>query len=180
MFCYKSVNVIEQYGRSKIVFFSSSAFLSFFILYYLIFRTFISNTTLHDLGFIFFIVSIYIIIPIHSLFHYIPLFITNKKIKLILKFLKGVPIVAGKVPNPVPKNLAIIVLLFPTIMITTLAIISSLLAPQLLHYISLIAAVNIGLCIYDIIPLIQIVKAPKDSYIQIYKSGYRILRTSRN
>lgn len=74
-----------------------------------------------------------------------------------------------------PKHLLIISIAFPVVTVTVIAIIISVIMPEWMHYMAMIAAINMGLSVHDLLYLNQLKAAPKRSVIEEFENGYHVL-----
>lgn len=172
MNCWKSISIENQFGKDRLLFLSFFTMLSYFILHFVFFRTFVSNTPFVDFGltFLFLIIAI---IPIHILLHCIPVWIFGKKATVCYR--NNWPYFNFSVKQTLPKHLVIISIASPVVVVTTISIIISIVLPQWMHYMAMLAAVNMGLSVHDLLYLNQLKAAPKQSVIEEFENGYHVL-----
>ncbi|MCD8511191.1 MAG: DUF3267 domain-containing protein [Bacillus sp. (in: Bacteria)] len=123
-----------------------------------------------DSNFYFFILAI---IPIHILLHCIPVWILGKKATVSVR--KQWPYANFSMRETMPKHLLIISIAFPVVTVTVIAIIISVIMPEWMHYMAMIAAINMGLSVHDLLYLNQLKAAPKRSVIEEFENGYHVL-----
>lgn len=172
MNCWKSISVINEFGKERLVFMSLLVTISYFIIHFVIFRTFVSNVPLVDFG-LSLLLLIIAIIPIHVFLHCFPIWMFGKRATVSIRH--QWPYCNFSTRQVIPKQLLIISIAFPVIVITILTIIISTLMPHWVHLMAMVAAINMGLSVYDLLYLKQLVAAPKSSVIEEYENGYHIL-----
>lgn len=175
MNCWKSINIIQDYGSLRINMIAISNGLIFFLLFYLILSTIFPNNRLVPIGFFPLFLSILIIPFIHKLFHCLPIWMLGKRATLCIRIKGKMPIIHCLIEKPLSKNQCFIVSLFPVIILTMLAIVFANYHPGYIHYIAIIASINFGMSTYDFIYAKKLLTAPKRCYIEDNPSGFHIL-----
>ncbi|MBD8067723.1 DUF3267 domain-containing protein [Bacillus sp. PS06] len=176
MTCWKTINLSREYGFHRIVIVSLLATLMTFILLYLPLNLLYSNTSLNEDGLLLFILSLFIIFPIHKLLHSVPLLLFRKKVKFsIERSVFSLPLLSVRPNCSLSKPLMITVLLTPFVCVTGLMLYSCALFPEYIHYFSIITAVHLGVCVTDFILLKQFIKAPRSCIVEEIENGYDIL-----
>ncbi|MDQ0254217.1 hypothetical protein J2S74_001592 [Evansella vedderi] len=172
MNCWKSISIEKEFGRERLLFMSLIMMLSYFIIHFVFFRTFISNVPFVDFGLplLFFILSI---IPVHILLHCLPIWAFGKKATISIR--EQWPYCNFSTKQAISKQLLIVSIAFPLVVITLVTIIISVMMPQWMHVMAIVAAINMGLSVYDLLYLKQLIHAPKSCVIEEYENGYNIL-----
>ncbi|WP_077617140.1 DUF3267 domain-containing protein [Bacillus sinesaloumensis] len=176
MTCWKTINLSKDYGFHRIIMISMISMLITFILFYLPMILMYSSIEPKEDGSLFFLFSLFLIYPVHALLHILPFWITGKKLKLTFKWVYGIiPIVSTRSKNALSKPFIILVMGTPFLFITGLMIGGCVLFPGYIHYFSIIAAINFGLCVPELIYIGQFIKAPKSCTVEEIEDGYDIL-----
>ncbi|MDX8364619.1 DUF3267 domain-containing protein [Cytobacillus sp. IB215665] len=175
MNCWKTINFSRDVGFHRIILISLLTMLSTFILFYLPLNLYYSSTKLHGDRFIYFIIALLMTIVFHKCLHAIPLILMRKKVKIELKWITIIPIFTVRFCNMISKTMSILVFLTPFVMFTSICLLLAVMFPSYIHYFSIIAAANLGLCVPDFICLKQFISAPKRSVIEEIEDGYDIL-----
>ncbi|WP_026689065.1 DUF3267 domain-containing protein [Alteribacter aurantiacus] len=174
MNCWKTVSVSQDIGRFRLWLLSGLVMVIYFLLYYLVFSTFILEGSLVDYGVTFLIVCLFAVIPLHMLLHCIPVWMLGKKATMGIQ-MREWPFLYFAVKQPLPKRVSILAICSPAVFITFGAIVISILFPHLLHYAALMSALNIGICMHDFLYFKHIRRAPRDSFVEEYSGGFHIL-----
>ncbi|WP_143521951.1 DUF3267 domain-containing protein, partial [Pseudomonas sp. 2995-3] len=77
--------------------------------------------------------------------------------------------------GPLSKQLVMTSICMPVLVITTVSVAAAVVFPEWLHYISMMSALNFGLCIYDLLTLKHLKSAPKKCLCEEHLDGYHIL-----
>ncbi|MBU9712651.1 DUF3267 domain-containing protein [Evansella tamaricis] len=174
MNCWKTISIENDFGKERLWFLSATMMIAYFMFFFVIFRTFVSTATLEDLGILFLLITLIIVIPLHLFLHCLPIWISGKKASFGFRK-KQWPYFYFSTKLPLTKQLIIISTSSPVIVITSASIIASIIYPQWVHYIAMMSALNFGLCIYDIVTIKHLMSAPKESFIEEHGDGYHIL-----
>lgn len=176
MTCWKTINLTKDYGFLRIIMISIMSMLIAFILFYLPMNLMYSSIEPKEDGTIYFLIALLLVYPLHEILHVLPFWITRKKITVTFKWMNGIiPTIITRSKNPLSKPFIILVKCTPFLLLSTLMIGACVLFPAFIHYFSIIAAVNFGLCVPDIICLGQFIKAPRSCTIEEIEDGYDIL-----
>ncbi|MEH7222680.1 DUF3267 domain-containing protein [Bacillus sp. JJ1566] len=176
MTCWKTINLTKDYGFHRIILISLISMFVAFILFYLPMTFMYSSTGLREDGAIYFLLALLLIYPFHTILHVLPFWITGKKISVTFKWMYGIiPIVSTRSKHPLSKSFIIFVMGTPFLFITILTLGSCIVFPGYIHYFSIIAAINFGLCVPDFIYLGQFIKAPRSCTVEEIDDGYDIL-----
>jgi hypothetical protein len=165
----------KEYGNLRLALLSIIFMVTYFTLFYLMFSTFQRNESFVEFGLFSFIFALFFIVPIHKLLHILPLWLTKKKVKIKFTKINFVPMITFSVEENVPRNITIFSVIFPFLLITILSLNGAIYFPQFLHYFAIFSAIHAGLCMTDLLYLIQLIKAPKHSYIDNNETGLDIL-----
>lgn len=175
MHCWKTINVNKQYGLDRLYLLAALMSLGVFMGFYIMLNI-IYTDPLSDQYFLFFILAIVAIYPLHKLLHFLPLIGCRKNIKLIVKKQwKTVPMISLHIKEPVPKIRFIFTLITPFLIMNTVIIITSLLYPAYSHYFAMLLAYHCGLCLTDLIYIRNLAHSPKDALIEETDTGFEIL-----
>ena len=147
-----------------------------FIIFYLPMNLMYSSIRLSADGSTYFLLALLLIYPIHAMLHVLPFWITGKKLTVSIKRMYGIiPIVSKRSKHSLSKPFILIVMSTPFLFITAIMLGACLVFPGYIHYFSIIAAINFGLCVPDFIHLGQFIKAPKSCTVEEIEDGYDIL-----
>ncbi|MDF0726907.1 DUF3267 domain-containing protein [Cytobacillus sp. S13-E01] len=176
MTCWRTINLSKDYGFDRIVLMSLLTMFFAFVLFYLPLNLFNSTTNLNEDGVLLFTLGLLFIFPIHKFLHALPLIILRKKVKIHLtQFFLIIPVFSIRPKQTLSKSVTITAITTPFFLITFLMLLASLIFPGYIHYFSILAAINIGLCVSDFICLTQFIHAPKTCLIEEIEDGYTIL-----
>ncbi|WP_018924210.1 DUF3267 domain-containing protein [Salsuginibacillus kocurii] len=168
MNCLKSVSIRKNHDHSKLNLLSIGTMIFCFVLSFLFFSLLGPEVSYYDLHVLYALMIGIALIPIHLSLHLFPLwfrgykayprrqYIRKRKTYYITFFCK----------NPVPRNVYLIALLFPTIVLTGGGLVLALLLPAFMPYILLLASANAGLAVFDYRCVKEVVSAPKHAYIE--------------
>ncbi len=166
----------------RINLFSVSAIIFSFLLLYLFFSTLFPTQTVTEYGILPLIIGLLFILPIHKALHCIPVWMLGKK--AYLSFQKKHSTLSGMIhcyiPSPLSRNVSIITLLFPVIIITLLCAIGAYLSPEHMHYFVIISSINMGISVYDFVYVSHLFRAPRNSFIEDFPEGFHILVNRTN
>ncbi|MBM7097780.1 MULTISPECIES: DUF3267 domain-containing protein [Alteribacter] len=174
MNCWKTVSITQDIGRFRLWILSGMMMLFYFLLYFLVFKTFITEVPLVDYGAPVLILCLGAVIPLHMVLHCIPVWMLGKKAIMGIRMNEW-PFLYFAVKQPLPKRVSILAICSPAVFITAGAIMVSILFPHLLHYAALMSAFNIGICMHDFLYFKHIRKAPRHSFVEEYNDGFHIL-----
>ncbi|QOR67416.1 DUF3267 domain-containing protein [Cytobacillus suaedae] len=176
MTCWRTINLAKDYGFHRIVLISIITMFFTFVLIYIPLNLMHPNAHLNEDGILFFLTGCLIVFPVHKLLHGLPLFILRKKFKLTASSnILFMPVLTIRLKQTLSKSIIITALIMPFLLITSLMLIGSFMFPGYIHYFSIIAALNLGLCVPDLICLRHVLQAPKTSQIEEVDDGYSIL-----
>lgn len=147
-----------------------------FIILYIPISHFLVPATLYDNHFLLFISGLFLMYPAHKFLHYMPIAHFGSKIKKKIDWKFGIyPIILIRVNEPISKGFFLLALLLPFFLITTLLTLACFIFPHYVHYITILLAYQIGLCVPDIICAKNVLMAPRHSFIEENEDGYEIL-----
>ncbi|HHY74450.1 MAG TPA: DUF3267 domain-containing protein [Bacillus bacterium] len=176
MNCWKTINLSRDLGNQRLIVVSMFVMLPAFIMMYVPLSIINESTHLNDDYMLLFLICLLLLIPIHLVCHAIPAWLTGQRIKVRFYFnSRFLPIFTIQYNHQLPRNIKIASILAPTVFITCPLIFCSIIYPQFMHYFSIIAAINIGLSVSDIIYLMILIKAPKKSMIEHTRNSFDIL-----
>lgn len=176
MNCWKTINITKQYGSQRLFILSFlTMLLTFIILYVSVTYLFMSNT-LYDNYFYLLLIAIWLMHPLHKFIHLIPLLPLGARVKktIIFKYLLF-PMINIRIHDPIPKWLFLITLLAPFFGISALLILGCIAYPHYLHYLTILLAYHIGLCVPDFLSVKNTLFSPKNSFIEENDDGFEIL-----
>jgi Putative zincin peptidase len=174
MNCWKSINLSKQYGLPRIMILSLLTMLLSFTILYTILSMGITPTKLYDDRYVWLFLGILIIYPLHKLLHYLPLVRHLDKVKWSMGQYKFFPI-SIRVIDPIQKNLFILALISPFIIITSCLSAGALIFEHYAHYFTILLSLHIGLCVTDFISIKNILGSPNQCFIEENEDGYEIL-----
>ncbi len=180
MNCWKSIDISRQYGLHRITLVSFIITLLSFIVLFLTFSLIYHDTTVSSANFGWFILGLAGMFTMHKLCHVLPLIMTKNQVKLRWKLKCYMPYMKIQTKKPFTKIQSFAVLMAPFAIITTASIILAHTFPSYYHYFSMLAAVNIGLCIPDFLYIKMIQRAPSKCQIEELENGYDILIVNEN
>ena len=175
MHCIKTINIERDVGQTRFFLLASLTFFVIFCLSYI-------STSFHYASFYkatylpLFLMSLLLLYPIHKLFHII-LFILFRKpiqIKLALNFL-FFPVLHVFVLQMVSKRLYSWALILPFLTLNSFFLCAAFIWPMFAHYFSLLLALHCSICLLDLLFIKQMIRTPKNSYIEETSRGYEIL-----
>lgn len=85
------------------------------------------------------------------------------------------PLISVKLNGPIARNLYVLSLITPAILITMAFAFLSIMFPTYLAFISILTSIHFGLIFFDVIYLSYIIKAPKKSLVEDHSEGIHIL-----
>jgi hypothetical protein len=176
MNCWKTINLSRDLGNQRLIVVSLIVMLAAFIMIYVPLSIIYESIHLNDDYLFLFLICLFLIIPIHLICHALPTWIIGQKIKIKISFKSVIfPIFYIEYNHSLSRNLKIVSFLAPTLLITCPLLFFSIIYPQYMHYLSIGAAINIGLSVTDIIYLMILIKAPRKSIIEHTKYSFDIL-----
>ncbi|MDQ0430233.1 hypothetical protein QOZ98_003071 [Planomicrobium stackebrandtii] len=175
MHCWKTINVKKQYGFDRLFMISALFGIAVFMASYIgLAMTY--ATPLSDQYFLFFILALLAIYPLHKILHFLPMIGCHKSLKLIIrKHMKVCPSILLHVNEPVSKFRFLLSLATPFLVLNTAIVISSLTMPAFSHYFAMLLAYHCALCLTDIIYLRNLMRSPKHAFIEETETGFEIL-----
>ncbi|QKS70747.1 DUF3267 domain-containing protein [Paenalkalicoccus suaedae] len=174
MNCVKSVSIEQEIGKGRMWFLSIAMTLAYFMIFYTVFSTFVVNAPMIDHGFFVLTVALLLTLPLHSFLHCLPIWLVGKKATFGLKR-NHWPYFCYSTRQPLSKQISLIATISPALFITAGSILAAIMFPQYLHYISMVSALNFGLCLHDFFTFKQISSAPSESVIEENQRGFYVL-----
>ncbi|MCM3762626.1 DUF3267 domain-containing protein [Alkalihalobacillus oceani] len=175
MNCWKTIRITQDYGASRLVFYSVCTMLFSFLLYYLAVSSFVGASQLTNISLFLFLLSIPVLVLVHKVLHMIPIWLCGKRVLLKVERLSIIPTLAVKMTKPVSRDLFLISLLMPLLVLTTVGAAAAIAFPAYIAYISIMSSIHFGLAFFDLIYASYLIKAPKNSYIENHAEGFHIL-----
>ncbi|MFC0561786.1 DUF3267 domain-containing protein [Halalkalibacter alkalisediminis] len=175
MNCWKTIRVNREYGTLRLMMYSGCTMLFSFLFYYLVVSILIPTPELTNIGLLFFIFSILILVFIHKGLHLIPIWLCGKRATFKVQWAYLIPILTIKTSKPLSRNLYLTALLTPVFVITTIGAFASAMFPMYIAIISILSSIHFGLAFYDIVYASYLIKAPKRSYVENHEEGFHIL-----
>ncbi|MCK0473950.1 DUF3267 domain-containing protein [Halalkalibacter sp. APA_J-10(15)] len=175
MNCWKTIRVTQEYGLLRLILFSACTMLFSFLFYYLIISSFTQAHEFVHVSFTSMICSIVLLIATHKLLHLIPVWLCGKKASITCKFVMFLPLTSIKLYEPISRNLYVLSLITPAILLTMVGAFLSIMYPTYVAFISILTSVHFGLIFFDFVYLSYIVKAPKRSLVENHPEGFHIL-----
>lgn len=176
--CWKTINYTKQYGPQRLFIISLMTMLIAFIILYMAMSHLLVPTTLYDNHFAVLVCGLLLMYPLHKFLHFLPIAHLGAKVKKKIEWKFGIyPIIEIRVHEPIAKILFLVALLMPLFVITALLSLSYLLFEHYVHYITILMAYQIGLSVPDILHASNIIRAPRNAYIEENEDGFEILVT---
>lgn len=173
--CSKNINPKTTIGVQRISLMSCLVTILSYIISFEIFTSIFGNV-FTDNHFIFFVIALICIYPLHKALHVLP-YLHKSKSFIVQQTNKNkwLPIFNIRLNHPVKKHTFILSLLLPFIIISVITITCALLLPSYAHYFLFIFSVNLGISLIDFIYLNYVYKAPKDCFVEERKHGFEVL-----
>ncbi|MGM7700155.1 DUF3267 domain-containing protein [Pseudalkalibacillus sp. Hm43] len=173
MNCFKSINLIREYGKLRLGLLSTMFSLTYFIVYFMLFRMFHPETIYTQTGLLSILVLAVLIIPLHTLLHCIPIWMTGKKAWMELADNRFS--FFCRIPDVLPKRTALIAVSFPLVVITSVSLVGPLFFPEYLHVFAIVSTLNMFYCLKDLIYVMHLWNAPSDSFLEDSPTGFQII-----
>lgn len=175
MHCWKILNIYKQYGLPRILLWTVIAFILTLCTSYLAF-TLTYTQPFNDDYFLIFATLVIALYPIHKCVHYLTLLDYKDEVETEWKIMYGyVPTLHLRIKEILPKRRYIITRLAPFTTINSAIIISMLLAPNVIHYGSILLAYHTSICVIDILYVKNLLHSPKEAQIEETPRGFEIL-----
>jgi hypothetical protein len=176
MNCWKAINIHKQYGAKRVFFLSSLTMLFAFIFLFVPATYIFVPRTYYDNYIVLFLTCLWLMLFIHKFFHLVPLLHLGKKVKksFMMKY-RIFPHIHIRVNEPIPKWLFILSLIMPFLMINALLLIFCYFFSHYVHYMVILLAYHIGICVSDFICTKNVLTAPNQAYIEETEDGFDIL-----
>jgi hypothetical protein len=128
---------------------------------------------LEDNGLFYVLIMAILLLPGHQIIHLAALLLLRKKVQIKKKWF--FPSVSVKYCELLSKPAAVLTVLAPLFFFSTILLGGSLMFPQYTHYFTILAAINIGICVSDLLYSYQFMKAPRKCMLEENNGGYDIL-----
>lgn len=176
MNCWKSININRDYGLQRIMILSILIGLFYFVIFYVSLSLLFPQVHYQGIGLTYLILSLLLVFPIHKLLHCLPVWLMGKKAYLKFQFENYMfPMIYCKFPKVLSKNVSLVATITPTIFITAIAIIGSIIFPVFIPFFSIFSTLNITLGIIDFIYVIHLWNAPRSAFLEDNHYGFHIL-----
>jgi hypothetical protein len=175
MNCWKTINLSRDYGFHRLFFLSFLTSILAFILLFLVWNMIFDSKQLEDNGLLYVMIMAVLLLPGHQVVHLGALLLLRKKVQLKVQKIGIFPKVSIKYCELLSKPAAVLTVLAPLFFFSTILLILGLFFPQYIHYFSILAAINIGICVSDLLYSYQFMKAPKKCMLEENNGGYDIL-----
>ncbi|WP_261130186.1 DUF3267 domain-containing protein [Bacillus sp. Marseille-Q3570] len=173
MNCYKSINLTRDYGKLRLLLISTLFSLTYFIVYFMVFSMFHPETIYYQTGLMPLMLVFILIIPIHIFLHCLPIWISGHR--ACMAFGENRFSLFCRIPEVLSRRVALFGVSFPLILITSVSLIGGYMLPEFLHLFAIVSTLNIFLCVKDMIYIIHLWKAPKDSFLEDGATGFQII-----
>ncbi|SIT90910.1 DUF3267 domain-containing protein [Edaphobacillus lindanitolerans] len=175
MHCWKTINVKKHYGLSRLFLLSSILMVAVFIISYISFNL-IHDGDMTDSLFVFFLVMVFLLYPVHKAVHYAVLWRYRNRITLSMNRDWPIfPVIQLRVREPIPKHRFAVSLIMPFLTLNPIFIAGGALFPAFTHYFAALLAYHCGMCLIDLVYVKNLSRSPKACYIEETDSGYEIL-----
>ena len=168
MSCWKTINLVKDYGGMRIVLTAVSLMILFFIPEYLAMQLIHPQTVQRGDHALLFAGLLVAAIIAHKILHILPL-ISKKKIEKKIYWLKM------RTWREVPKNTMLVSLLCPFFVITPALFYAGAVMPSFAHYFCIISSIHFGYCLPDFLFAWKLIKAPKNCFVDQEADDFDIL-----
>lgn len=176
MNCWKSININRDYGMHRLMILSILISLLYFVIYFETLSLLFPQVHYKGVELPYMILCMLLVLPIHKLLHCLPVWLFGKKAYLLIKFQNNLfPMVYCKYPAVLPKRISLVATITPTLFITGVSIIGSIIFPEYIPLFSIFSTLNIALCITDAIYVIHLWNAPRSAYLEDNNNTFHIL-----
>ncbi|WP_280768646.1 DUF3267 domain-containing protein [Salipaludibacillus daqingensis] len=179
MNCLKTISVENQFGKVRLWFLSSIIMIGYFLIFFMVFSTFFSTVPLVDHGVSFLLITLALVLPIHLVLHCLPVWLVGKKATFGIRKNQW-PYFYYSTKQPLSKHMSLLSTGSPAFLLTGLSVVAAILLPQYVHYIAMMSALNVGICVYDFMNFKQIKTAPKNCLIEENRDGFYVLYPTFN
>ncbi|WP_042476674.1 DUF3267 domain-containing protein [Bacillus ndiopicus] len=175
MHCWKTINIVSEYGIVRLTLLAVLTFVAIFCSSYAI--TSLQFRAPHTDQYLFlFFIAIFILYPAHKASHYIALLKYRKKVKFRLRAtFRVIPIIRLRLKEPIPKKHYVLALLTPLLLLNSLLLAIAIYFPQYSHYACLLLGFHSSICLIDLLKAKYLWHAPANSLIEETPKGYEIL-----
>lgn len=175
MNCWKTIRITHDFGTVRLMIYSGCTMLFSFLIYYLLISSIMKTPELTSVSFPIIVSSILAIVIIHKLLHLLPIWLCGKKANLQIGWLHCLPVTTIRFTKPLSKNLYLIALVMPFLIITSAGAIISILYPMYIAYISILTSIHFGLVFFDLVYALYVIKAPKRCLVEKHREEFHIL-----
>jgi hypothetical protein len=175
MTCWKTINLSKDYGFHRLFFLSFLIAIMAFIVLFLSLQLFFHSKPLEDNGLLYVMLVALLLVPGHQIIHIFALKMVGKKVKTKIKRRGLFPIITIKHCELLSKPVALLTILAPIMFFSIILLTFSILYPAYIHYVSILVAINIGICVSDLLYSYQILKAPRKCMLEENNGGYDII-----
>lgn len=175
MNCWKSFNINRDHGSIRLIILSLFSMITYIIVYNFAITTFFDHMNRVVFNPIMILVCVIFTIPIHKLAHCLPLWLSGKRAYLTINHSIMLPVLNCHFKHPISKRLCLLVMATPALIGTVLSFGLTWFFPSDMDYFGTVGALNFGLSAADFIYIINLLKAPHNSFVEDDQDGCRIL-----
>ncbi|MCG8395907.1 DUF3267 domain-containing protein [Bacillus atrophaeus] len=169
MNCWKTINLVKDYGAVRIVLIAVCLMIMFFISNFLAFELLRPKMSLSDKYVPVFGILLVVTLLVHKAIHVLPIISKKRKIE------KKIYLLRLRQWKRIPKMTMLISLLSPFFLITPVLFYAGLAFPSHAHYLCIISSIHCGYCLPDFLFALKLLKAPKACFIDQEADGFDIL-----
>ncbi|WEG12031.1 DUF3267 domain-containing protein [Pullulanibacillus sp. KACC 23026] len=173
MNCWKSFNITKDHGSIRLIILSLFFMVTFFIFFNISVAAFFNKTTVVAFNPFIIVVIFLLVMPLHKILHGLPLWLTRKK--TIFQWNRTLILPSLRFNQLLSKRLCLMVMIFPALIGTVLTIVLTWAFPSGMDYFGTYGALNFGISAIDFLYIINLLKAPHQSYIEDDQNGCKIL-----
>ncbi|MEC1180125.1 DUF3267 domain-containing protein [Metasolibacillus meyeri] len=175
MHCWKTINIVSEYGLVRLTLLAVLTFVAVFCSSYVI--TSLQYRAPHTDQYIFlFFIAVFVLYPFHKAGHYLALLKYRKTIKFRWKtILRIIPILRFRLQETIPKNHYVLALLTPFLLLNSLFLAIAIFFPLYSHYACLLLGFHSSICLIDLLNAKHLWHAPANALIEDTPKGYEIL-----
>lgn len=176
MYCWKSINVNDDFGISWLYIISFLISISAFSVMFIPLSIMHQTSTTSEIGILYLFFGLLFLPGIHSLMHVLPLMVMHKQTRVALRAKHGLfPAIHYHNKKYLTKRNFLFVMFAPTVFITLPGIVVSYIVADYYVYVLLFTSVHIGIAFQDFLYIYHLAKAPKKSFIDNGRTGIDIL-----
>ncbi|MGV3244293.1 DUF3267 domain-containing protein [Staphylococcus sp. 11261D007BR] len=178
--CLRSIDIHSRFGLPRIAFISFvTVVLTFFVSFELF--HFSSDVPFTDQNFLWFIIFMICLYPIHKMIHLIMVLPYLKYVRIKKLFRNHwFPIYNIFLDKPIRKPYFCIILIMPLIIITILCIWIAQHYPAYGHYFMFLLSLNAGYSVMDLLYLKVIIFSHQGQYVEEHVNGFVLLNENPN